>query len=150
MQPFDTLAVDEHDFDDRRHLPHQPQDVEPVLLVAACSPRQLHGPLQLVGDVVEKRLDLAGARARFGAQPLAQHHPLIAIAEPRLARPVDQQRHHDRDEQRGEIFLEQRTPRASGCRRVEGAHSTTSSACSRIVSGIVKPIAFAVFRLTAN
>jgi hypothetical protein len=42
----------------------------------------------LVGDVVEKRLDLAGACTRLSVQPLAQHYALIAITEPRLARPV--------------------------------------------------------------
>ena len=105
VQPFDALTIDEHDRDDRRHLPHQPQYIETVPLVGAFPPRQLHGPLQLVGDVVKEALDLAGARTRLGTQPLAQRHPLIAIAEPRFARPVDQQRHYDRNKQRGEVFL---------------------------------------------
>ena len=55
-------AVDQRHLDDRRHLAHQPQYVEAVPLVGALAPRQLHGPLQLVGDVVEKALDFAGRR----------------------------------------------------------------------------------------
>jgi predicted dinucleotide-binding enzyme len=39
---------------DRRYLAHQSQHVEPVPLVHAVAPRQLHRPLQLVGDVVEE------------------------------------------------------------------------------------------------
>ena len=111
LQPFDALAIDQRDRDDRRHLPQQPQYVEPVPLVGAFPPRQLHGPLQLVGDVAEKPLDLARGRTRFGVQPLGQHQALIAIAEPRLARSVGEQRHDDSAEQCGKIFSEQRAPR---------------------------------------
>jgi hypothetical protein len=106
MQTLGLPAIDEDDLDDRRHLPQQPQYVEAVPLVSAFPPRQLHGPLQLVGNIVEKSLDLAGGRARLCAQPLRQHHTLIAIAKPRLAGPIGQQRHHNRYEQCDAIFLE--------------------------------------------
>jgi hypothetical protein len=39
LQPLDPVAVDERDSDHRRKLPHQPQDVEAVPLVAAVTPR---------------------------------------------------------------------------------------------------------------
>jgi hypothetical protein len=54
MQPFDTLTIEQRDLDDCRHLPQQPQNVEPVPIVGTVPPRQLDGPLQLVGDVVQK------------------------------------------------------------------------------------------------
>ena len=148
-QPLDAGAVDERDLDDRRHLPHQPQDVEAVPLVHAVAPGQLHRPLQLVGDVVEKARDLPRRRYRLGAQTRAQHRALIAIAEPGLARPIRDQRDHDRDEQREKVFVEQRAARPRHAARID-THSITSSACSSIPSGSVKPIAFAVFRLIAN
>jgi hypothetical protein len=44
--------------------------------------------LQLVDDIVQKTLDLAGGRARFGVEPLGQERTLVAVAEPRLTRPV--------------------------------------------------------------
>ena len=154
VQPLDAGAVDEHDLDDRRHLPHQPQDVETVPLVHAVPPGQLHRPLQLVGDVVEKGDYLRRCRYRLGVQTRTQHRALIAIAEPRFARPVRDQRDDDRDEQCDKILVEQRAARPRFAARIapgiDGAHSITSSARSRIASGIVKPSAFAVFRLIAN
>jgi hypothetical protein len=111
LQPFDALVIDQRDRDDRRHLPQQPQYVEPVPLVGPFPPRQLHGPLQLVGDIAEISLDLARGRTRFGVQPLGQYQALIAITELRLARSVGEQRHDDSAEQCGKIFSEQRALR---------------------------------------
>ncbi len=133
VQPLDALAVHERDLDDRGHLTHQPQYVEAVPLVHAVAPRQLHRPLQLVGDVVEEGLDLTGRRARFGVEPLAQHLALVAIPKPRLARPVGEQRHDNRDEQRREILLEQQPPRPGRRPHIERLHPITMAfaSCSR-------------------
>jgi len=111
VQPFDPLPVYERDVDDRGHLAQQSQHIEPVPLVRAFAPRQLYGPLQLVRDVVEKALDLSRRRACFCVQPLGQRIALIAISEPRLARPIGEQRHNDRDEERSKIFPEERPSR---------------------------------------
>ena len=150
MQSFAAAAIDQHDIDNARRLAHQSQHVEAMLLVGALAPRQLHGPAQLVGDVIEKALDLAGRRLRLGAQALAQHDALIAVSEPRLADPVGQQRYDDGNEQRREIFLDQRSPRPVRGRSVRHTHSTTSSARTRIASGIVRSSVFAVCKLTAS
>jgi hypothetical protein len=44
-------------------------------------------------------------------ESLAQHLALVAIAKPRLARPIGEQRHDNRAEQRREVLLEQQPPR---------------------------------------
>ncbi len=122
MQPLDAFSVDEHDLEDRGHLTHQPQHVEAVPLVHAVAPRQLHRPLQLVGDVVKETLDLPRRRARFGVEPLAQHLALVAISKPRLARAIGEQRHDNGDEQRREILLEQQLPGPARRRRIGRLH----------------------------
>ena len=64
------------------------------------------------------RLDLLGHHGGawadatcFCVQPLGQRIALIAISEPRLARPIGEQRHNDRDEERSKIFPEERPSR---------------------------------------
>jgi hypothetical protein len=68
VQPLDAIAVDEHDLNHRRHLAHQPQHVKAVPLFHAIPPRKLHRPLQLVGDIVEKRGDLSRRGNRLSMQ----------------------------------------------------------------------------------
>jgi hypothetical protein len=55
---------------------------------------------------------------------------LVAVAKPRLARPIGEQRRDDRDEQRREIFLEQQPPRPGRRPRIGRRHSITMAVAS--------------------
>src|SRR5271170_243089 len=149
MQPLNPVAVDQSHLGDRRGLSQEPQRVELMTLVEALGPRQLDRPIHLGANAIEEGLNLPGCRIRFSAQARTQISALIAVAEPRVAGPIDDQGHNDRDEQNQEIFLEQGTmrPREPQGRNV-ALHSITSSARSWIVSGIVRPRLCAVLRLT--
>jgi hypothetical protein len=116
-QPFAALGVDQGQVLDSRDLAQQAERVEPVPLAAPLRPRQLHGPAELLADAVDEILDLHRREPGFGVQDVVQPRPLVAVAQPGLAGARDQQRHHDRGEQRGEVLPEQRPAARAGAPR---------------------------------
>jgi hypothetical protein len=129
VHPLHSLAIHKDDINDGRDLAKQTQYVEAMAFVRALAPGQLHRPLKLVADVVEKALDLARGGARLGSQALADRCAIVVIAKPRLDRSVREQRHDNRDEERDEVLPEERASQTdSGFRR--NAHSIRSSARS--------------------
>jgi hypothetical protein len=92
-----------------------------VPLVVALGPGELHHPAELIADAFDEGLNPACSRARFGLQEITKGDALVAIAEPGFAGRAQQQWHHHGDEQRDEIFDEQRATRTirrklPGCR----------------------------------
>ena len=99
MQALDPFAVDQSHLGDRRRLAQKSQRVESMAIVETLEPRQLDRPIHLRANAVEEGLNLAGRRIRFGAQARTQIGALIAVAEPRIAGPVDDEGNNDRNEQ---------------------------------------------------
>jgi hypothetical protein len=113
-QPFAACGVDQGQALDGRDLAQQAEGVEPMPLAAFFRPRQLHGPAELLADTVEEVLDLHRRQAGFGVQDVVQPRPLVPIAQPGLGAARDQQRRHDRGENRGEVLPEQRPAAPAG------------------------------------
>ena len=107
-QPLPAVGIDQGEALDGRHLAQQAQGVEPVPLVAFLRPRQLHRPSELVADSVDEILDLHGRQPGFGVQDVVQPGALVVVAQPCLAAAGDQQRRHDRREERAEVLPEER------------------------------------------
>ena len=99
---------------DGRDLAQQAQGVEPVPVAAILRPGQLHGPSELVADSVDEILDLHGRQSGFRVQDVVQPGALVVVAQPGFAAAGDQQRCHDRGEERAEILPEERRAGAGG------------------------------------
>ena len=82
--------IDLRQLGDGRHLPQQPQSVEPALLDRARGPGQLGGPAELAFDFLDELADLS--RRRLGLLVLNpdQGGLVLAIIEENLENPVRQ------------------------------------------------------------
>ena len=87
-QPLLAGGIDLRQFGDRRHLPQQPQRIEPALLDRAGRPRQLGGPAELAFDFLDELADLGGRG--FGLLVLNpdQRRLVLAVIEENLENPV--------------------------------------------------------------
>ena len=81
-------GIDLRQFGDGRHLPQQPQGIEPALFDRARRPRQLGGPAELAFDFLDELADLG--RRRLGLLVLNpdQGRLVLAIIEENLENPV--------------------------------------------------------------
>src|SRR4029453_16522308 len=84
---------------------------------------------------VDEVLDLHRRQPGFGVQDVVQPPALVAVAQPGLAAARDQQRRHDRGEQRDEVLPEQRRAARAVARR----HSMIRSALVSSEAGNVIP-----------
>ena len=152
-QPFAGIGIDQGQALDGRDLAQQAQRIHPSPFAALVRPGQLHRPAELVADAVDEVLDLQRCESRLGVQDVVQARALVVVAEPRLAAAGDQQRRHDRSEDRAEVFPEERGARANRsdvvlfpwCRGRR--HSMIRSALVRSEVGKAMPSAVAAFRL---
>src|SRR6185436_14593222 len=138
-----TALVEVAHFGDGRHLAQKPQRIEPALSGRRCiwRPRRLSYPSHLVLQIAHEVLD-AHCR-RDGLFPLnARECSLVfLIREIHLDEPAFDDREAGEEHQRDRVFQEEAALRD---------HLSTSSARSRIDSGIATPSAFAVFRLMVS
>ena len=159
VQPLDPGAVDERQAHDGGDLPQQAQGVDALPLLGGGAPGELNHPAELIADAVDEASDLAGGAARLGPEQAVELRALVAVAEPSLARSIDEKRHHHGGEQGDEVLSEQRAAGADG-RRAFGRrphpalppppHSITSSARARSTSGKAMPSALAAWVLITS
>jgi hypothetical protein len=107
IETLPSVAVEKREADDGRYLPQQTQGIDAPPLVRFVGPGELDQPAELVGDAVEKALDLGARRPRLDPQKLVERRPLVAIAEPGLADAIGRQRNDHGQKQHEEIFLKQ-------------------------------------------
>src|SRR5215471_11804239 len=86
-----------------------------MLVIRAGRPGLLDNPAELILDAVEKALNSAGCRNSLDLQDDVERGALIAIAEPCVANAIGEQWDNDSNEQRKEIFLEQRSAQLNRC-----------------------------------
>ena len=106
-QAFLAGRIDLRQLGDGRHLPQQPQGVEPALLDRARRPGQLGGPAELALDLLDELADLGRRGLGLLVLNADQRRLVLAVIEEDLEDAVGQQRDADhRDEQR-DVFGEQ-------------------------------------------
>src|SRR5258707_11119077 len=82
-----------------------------MALLVASHPGQLDDPAELITNAINEGLDALGGRAGFSLQQFIESGALTAVAKPGLAGCAQQQRGYNGDQQRDEVFYEQRIPR---------------------------------------
>ena len=87
-QPLLAGRIDLRQFGDGRHLPQQPQGVEPALLDRARRPRQLGGPAELAFDFLDELADLRRRGLRLLVLNPDQGRLVLAVIEENLENPV--------------------------------------------------------------
>ena len=87
-QPLLAGRIDLRQFGDGRHLPQQPQRIEPALLDRARRPGQLRGPAQLAFDFLDELADLGRGGLGLLVLDADQGRLVLAIIEEDLENPV--------------------------------------------------------------
>ena len=95
---------------DSRHLPQEPQRVEPALLDRARRPRQLCGPAELALDLLDELADLGSRRLGLLVLDPYQRGLVLPIVEEDLKQAVGKQRDGNDGHEQRDIFGEQPGP----------------------------------------
>ena len=144
---------------DRRHLPQQPQPVEPPLIDGAGGPGQLRGPSHLALDLLDELADLGRRGLGLLALDADQGCLVLLKGEDDFRQSVREQGDAHDGKKQADVFPKQPPAHPRCCRLLRrhgrgierrGSHSITSSARAMSVGGTSRPIAFAVLSLITN
>ena len=151
--------VELRELGDRRHLPQQPQPVEPPLIDGAGGPRQLRGPPHLALDLLDELADLGRRGLGLLALDADQGCLVLLKGEDDFRQSVGEQGDANDGKEQPDVFPKQPAAHPRCCRllrrygrRIERrrTHSITSSARAMSVGGTSRPVAFAVLSLITN
>src|SRR6185369_6174475 len=159
LELFLSLAVDLHEFGDRRHLPQQADEIVAPLIERARRPLRMGGPPDLLLDLGDETVDALGGADRLLLLDAYGGALGLIVAQPHVDGAADDEQQADEpDESEREFERESHAHaprhyrrgrrRGGGGRSGRRGHSITSSARARSDGGMVRPSAFAVLRLT--